>query len=87
MPDQVQLKLVADARLLAIEFIVIRLFAFAHRELTDVEFDALLHDYWLALDAATIPGVDAATSDALAGEVRDAVQMLLVSAKALRDDP
>jgi hypothetical protein len=84
MPDQHQLKLVADARFLAIEFIVTRLFAFTHRNLTEGEFDALLGEYWLALDAATIPGVDAVTSDAIAGEIRDAVQMLLSGAKIHR---
>ena len=81
MDDQHKLKLIADARLLAIEFIISRLFADTHRALTEPQFDALLADYWLDLDAATIPGQDAATSDALAGEIRDAVQQLLSSAR------
>lgn len=84
MDDQQKLKLIADARLLAIEFIITRLFADAHQSLTDEEFDALVADYWLELDVATIPGLDAATSDAMAGEVRDTVQQLLVAAKAWR---
>lgn len=81
MQDSHQLKLVADARLLAIEFILTRLFAQTHRDLTDQQFDNLLAEYWLDLDAATVPGVDAATSDALAGEIRDAVQQLLSTAR------
>ena len=75
------LKLIADARLLAIEFVIGRLFVHTHRNLTEPQYDALLADYWLDLDAATIPGQDAASSDALAAEIRDAVQLLLSSAR------
>jgi hypothetical protein len=81
VPDNHKLKLLADARLLALEFVVVRLFSDVHRDLSDLDFDALLKNYWDDLDAATIPGVDPVTSDAIAAEVRDSVETLLRRAR------
>lgn len=66
-----------EARLIAIEHLLTHHFALATVQLDDDEFDQMTENWRTALDQETFPGANAATSDLLSAEIRDAMLALL----------
>jgi len=66
-----------EARLVAIEHLLMHQFALTTLQLSDDQFAQMAENWRSQLDQESFPGADAAASDLLASEIRDAVLALL----------
>lgn len=75
-----------EARLMAIEHLLMHQFALTTLYLTAEQFEKMNSNWRATLDRETFEGTDAAVSDLLSAEIRDAVLALLQGVADNRKD-
>lgn len=73
----------AEARLIAIEKLLAKSVGAQFLGMTAAQQEAALQGMSASMEALTVPGLDAAQSDALSAEVRDGINRLL---RAVREE-
>lgn len=74
-----------EARLAAIEHLLMHHFALTTLHLSDDQFSQMGKTWRQSLDRETFEGADAAVSDLLSGEIRDAMMKLLEGVRDNRE--
>lgn len=82
MLDQKDIQL--EARLTSIEYLLAKVLAQLTFHYPDDKFEQMVQNYAVGMEKQTFPGLDAATSDLVASEIRDEVLRLLKSVKEIR---